>query len=491
METANRAATLVAKIEQRAENARLIAPTYVELSFKDMPVEEAVAELAKKSGYAIIIGGDKTKLSGRKVTCETGKVPFWKALEMLCEKAELVESDMVVQVGTNPSVPPSPPLVKPLPIRRLPPQRVPEGFSADEPAPKVPAKKEVPQEAEPAVQPAQPVQVQVQPNFKRIAPIQPARNIAAIVLVDGKAPTNPMHVEGAIRIRAVDSQGQPNVPVPQGEFNLSLEVKAEPKIQVLQVVGVKIDKAVDNHDQHLDQSMVAAAENPQVDGIGQIQIQQLQQGGQVKVMSSMIARPIGMGNGRTVVPVRLKKGEKESKSIKELQGTVSLKIRTPAEEIVAIENIMKAKGESAKGKNESTLKIIDISTEANGDVKVEVELQHSHEIQVQMGNNLPPQGVIIQGNVQIQIAPNGQGGIAAPVMLGNQLGLEMVDSKGTPLKLVQTQQSKMQWQQNGRTVGATLTFHPEKDQQAAKLAFKGTRIATAEVPFVLKDLAIR
>src|SRR5258708_19125262 len=93
MEIANRAAALIGKIEQRGENARLLAPTYVELNLKEASIDEAVAELSKKSGYSLVIGGHKAKMSDRRVTLETGRVPFWEALDPLCQKAGLVEAD--------------------------------------------------------------------------------------------------------------------------------------------------------------------------------------------------------------------------------------------------------------------------------------------------------------------------------------------------------------------------------------------------------------
>ncbi len=521
METANRAAALVAKIEQRGENARLLAPTYVELTFKDTPVEEAVADLARKSGCIITIAGDKSKLSTRKVTFETGKVPFWKAFEMLCEKAELVEADPGTPLGADvpgvqpvpvpqvapairlrplqAPVPPAPP-VKPVPQKAPPVEKdapklnVPEGFSAE-----VPAQKEAPPV------PAQPVQIQVQQlqiqlqqvqaqqlqlvAANRIGAVQPGNN-GTIVFVDGKPKAIPTHVEGAIRIRAINNANllQNFGPIPQGEIPVLLEVNPEPKIQLQQILGVKIDRALDNNDQILEQSLVDIVYGPQADVQHRL--------AQLKARPA-IARPFPgpAATGQNLVLVRLKKGEKFVPTIREMRGTVSLKIRTPVEAIITVDNILKAKGESVKGKGDAQLKIIDVAKEENGDIKVEVELQHSHEIQTLAANGVQagPQGMVIQGNVQIQIG--GGGGIGGgPVIINNGvgggLGLELQDAKGAALKLMQTRNTKMQWQQNGRNIGAVLVFRPQKDQEAAKLVFKATRPAAVDVPFTLKDVAL-
>lgn len=537
MEIANRATGLAAKIEQRATNAQLIAPTYVELSFKDTPVEQAVAELAKKSGYAIILGGDKSKLAQRTVTFETGKVPFWLAFDMLCEKANLVESDLINQ--PSPMGQPLPPLpvipapiqirplpaqikpinIKPLPVKPvekeeqkpnveklkgLDPPQIPEGFAADDKADEEAkrraeaAAEEAAKKAEEAQRALQQAQVQVQVQRKQAIingrpfgrPVPGNGANPTIVLVDGKPNTAPVHVEGAVRVRALD---KPNLlanfgPIPQGEFGLLFEVKAEPKLQLEQLTGVKIDRAVDNYDQVLDQSLVAALDGAYaVDQIGQ----------KVKYIGSALQGP--NQSGQMIVPVRLKKGEKESKSFKEIKGTVSLQIRTPMEDLVSIENILKAKGESTRGKGGCELKIVDVKKEANGDIKIEVDLQHSNEIQPKNGwNNMGGfqlgGNIQINGNVQIQIGQGGGVVQAVPAKGGpvvNNLGLELLDDKGVPVPMIQMQNTKMQFMNNGRSNSAIMTYRPKKDQEAAKLVFQGTRPAVVDVPFVLKDVTVK
>ena len=105
-----RARILIKKIEKRVEADRVIAPTMVKLAFKKKLVMDAVAELAKKSGYRISITGDTTELKKRRVTFDTdGEMPFWKAFDQLCLKASLVEWDGQVRpVVPRPGVVPMP-----------------------------------------------------------------------------------------------------------------------------------------------------------------------------------------------------------------------------------------------------------------------------------------------------------------------------------------------------------------------------------------------
>ena len=70
-------------------------------------------------------------------------------------------------------------------------------------------------------------------------------------------------------------------------------------------------------------------------------------------------------------------------------------------------------------------------------------------------------------------------------------GLQLLDDKGTPITMQQVQSGRTTTSQGGRTVSATLIFRPKKEQEAAKIAFKGTRLATVDVPFLLKDVPVK
>jgi hypothetical protein len=280
-------------------------------------------------------------------------------------------------------------------------------------------------------------------------------------------------------------------------------VRSEPRIQLQQILGVKIDKALDNNEQSLTPVLVSnIADTP----IEELQVVRMRVKRQMMLAQPAMRRPYPVNGGQLgnqTVPVRIQRGEKESKTIKELRGVVSIKIRTPVDELVTVENILMAKGEAVKGKGDAVMKILGVEQEDNGDIKVEVEIQFSNEIQPQLANMpgqpLPGPAAALRGNIQIQIQiapaqaiPLPANGPAAPApMIYNQLGIEMLDSKGGPLTLIQMQLTKNQWLGNGRAATATATFRPLKDQEVAKLVFKGTRIAAVDVPFSLRDVPVK
>jgi hypothetical protein len=86
-ETRRRAVELVLLIERRQESAQLTQPKMVHLVYTDMPVTHAVEDLARKTGFQIQIEGDQTKLANRKITLDTGEIPFWQAVDQFCQKA--------------------------------------------------------------------------------------------------------------------------------------------------------------------------------------------------------------------------------------------------------------------------------------------------------------------------------------------------------------------------------------------------------------------
>src|SRR5262245_1124168 len=88
-EVRKRADELVKKIEKEAASAQLLAPKRIHLVYKDTPVNEALADFHKKSGYNIYLHDPEGKLKERTITLDTGETTFWRAYELFCAKAGL------------------------------------------------------------------------------------------------------------------------------------------------------------------------------------------------------------------------------------------------------------------------------------------------------------------------------------------------------------------------------------------------------------------
>src|SRR5260370_11911151 len=68
LETSRRAGEIVRLLEEKSNNAKILAPPRVRLNLQDTPVLDAVKELQKQSQYPIQIQGDPNVLAKRNVT---------------------------------------------------------------------------------------------------------------------------------------------------------------------------------------------------------------------------------------------------------------------------------------------------------------------------------------------------------------------------------------------------------------------------------------
>jgi hypothetical protein len=81
------------EIIPRLEQAAALQPTLVSLNFRDVPVRKAIQELSRQSGYKLELSPSATRTDQdpekRLLSAELKDVPFWQALDQLCEMGGL------------------------------------------------------------------------------------------------------------------------------------------------------------------------------------------------------------------------------------------------------------------------------------------------------------------------------------------------------------------------------------------------------------------
>jgi hypothetical protein len=570
-ETRMRAEKLVKNIEKRLETARLLQPTMVRLKYKDLPVKDAIAELSKASGCNIVLHDPDNKIGDRKITIETPEISFWEALDRFCKEAKLEEAKSQ-DIGLTPLAPGFAPGVPALPAVPLVPAipTVPPGIGGvapPPPAPKVDAPKDAPKDtpkkeadtpkkeadtpkkeadtpAKP--KPTAPAKVEAQADEVPgtgpvpgvggpVRPVPPGAGAGAawrrplnggavaapgtIVLTDGNPAEVPTCYSGSIRIRALVADPKV-VQAGEDEQVFILEVTPEPKLLWQGSATVRIDKAIDE----LEQSLA------------QVALKDGEQGGVVPGPipgglrpAIRIRRPISMvGPMKQEITVRLKKGDKESKLLKEAKGIITAQLRAPAETMITVDNILKASGTTVKGDNGGSIKVIEASKDDDGLVKVRVELDYPQGVfpAGQAGGGMvfpggrggirilpapvpaplpappippPPGGGV---NFQLQVGPapaappvgpaRGGFGGGAFVQSGSVEGLTLVDDKGNTLNPSGTGISVRVGPGGVINREITLQFQMEKDAPApAKLIFSGSRNVAVDIPFSLKNVPLR
>jgi hypothetical protein len=524
-ETSRRAGDLVKKMQEKIDLANLLAPKKVRLNLKDTPVLDAVADLARQSGYSVELLGDRAALAGRKITLDTGETSFWEALDRLCEKAGLVET--------------STPYARPVPqptirIQPLPVQPVQPGVKpAPKPAPPAPPRQrkgagqlrievkveavqlaapaQGPVQAQPAqpqgapaqaVQPPQhlqpPVQIQpapllqIQPGgLRRPTPIRPY-NPSQITLTEGKRQDTPTCYSGAVRVRVASAVPQQYQAIPAaspraGEALILLEVAAEPRLQNFQLLGsAQIDKALDDQGQKLSMPMEP------MPGEG---------GG--------VVGPGGVAIGRTVYNynpynaqnriayVRLKLGEKQAKTLKELSGHLSAQMLSPPQALITVTDVLKSAGQKFTGKGGGAIEMLSVEKQADGSYKVRFRLENPPSFiaapfqgPVAPLNAQPvPPAPVQGGNLQLRVAPGGR--VMQPYY--NTHGLPtLTDARGRSYQLTQPPQRIGHLNAGGTlTLEVTMDFRAHDGQDApARLVLHGQRNTSVQVPFTLRDVTL-
>jgi hypothetical protein len=531
-----RATSILQTVEKLAVTEKLLAPTKVKLTFKDTPLADAVAEFNKKSGYTILVHDPEKKLKDRKVTLDTGEVTFWEAFDKFCEKAGLAEATMqdlmkavtVPPPGGGPGgvLPPPPPIKVPKDIKANPATPVKE--KKEQPAPK---KDDDKADAPPAAAPLPAPQAPPAPPAgkavvagRRVAPVIAPFGFdpGAITVVDAKPKSVPTCYSGAVRIRALKDAPDPGLglpipaPPPGGgpqakddTHTVWLEVRAEPKMQVQLLQSVAFTKATDDRDQKLEKFTPPAPPVP-----GGLPGGPVPPGG----AAGRLGIAIGYGGfgggmpgfgGTHTIPVRLKKGEKEAKALKEFVGTITAMVMAPAEPVITAEKITKAAGETFKGKDGGQIKVIEVKEE-DGKITLKFEMEMPQNVPGGLGVPVTPVPVAppplppapakpVGGGFGLQV---GGGGPPAPPGAGPGFpavrgffpaqGITLVDDKGKTIPQTGGGPPTFKGAPGAAPrIEFTQEYKLEKDQKPAKLIYSVSKMVTLDIPFSFKDVPLK
>jgi len=433
-EVQRRARELVRVIEQRVERDLVLQPTMVQLSFRDASIPEAVAELARQSGYSILLGSEPAGLVKQKLTLHTGKLSFWEALDRLCEHAELTQlsGSQAVQRGLNVSVP-------------------------------APA-------------------VQLRPG-SRLGMIRSN----SIVLISGKPPMFPTYYAGALRLRVLPpgSAGAPT-DVNPGETVMALEVSPEPKLQGQETMDVHVIKALDDRNQPLAQ-VAPPAPAPRS---GQQQVI-IQNGNQVVIRQVIVGRAnsLNLGDRPTwngtpqVVPLRFKLPDQAGLTLAELQATLLAQIQTPPQPIIEVDEVTKVLGQRVAGRDGVEMTVIGCDTDRNGDVLLRVHLFP----------RLAAGMAAATVNLPVQVLPNGPVNPLNVSRTGATVGrgqFTLLDKDGNAYQLIA---SRVDEAFTGATyqLDYRLTLRPPRPgAEPRKLTYAASRLAAIELPFAVRNVPL-
>jgi hypothetical protein len=317
-EVRRRSQKLVRQIELRLTSDRLLKPSRVRLTYRDVPVAEAVAEMARTTGLALKISGDAAPLADRRITLDTGETSLWDGLEQFCRKAGLVDR------GLDPAAFQD------------------ERYEYESGEQKV-------------------------LTFDRTSWGSNPRPDSPLLLADGAWEQWPTCHAGAVRIRALPPHHATakSGKADEGRFVL-LEVIPEPHLHWLGTLAVRVDRAIPEKGEALKQAVVAGGLGAAV-GSGPEEALVLWDG-----IGEAPANPFGDARR---VPIRFPLAETtSSERLKELTGTIAAKVRTPLETLATVDNVLKAAGRVVPTIDGSAMQVIEAAPTEEGQYRIRVAL---------------------------------------------------------------------------------------------------------------------
>jgi hypothetical protein len=427
LETRRRARHVLDYLARCEETDRVLRPQKIQLTYKDVPVAEAVADFARRTGLQVVLNDpDRAKLRDRKVSLETGETTVWEALQQLCDKAGLSER------------PPEITAQRPY----------------NSPYREIGGRQQV-----------------IWLDGRHTYPRQEQR----LVLVDGKE-RRPSYQAGALRLMALAGPPREGKKGPSGvtrEATLGISVEVEPRLEWHRLVALRIEQAVDSLGQRLQQPAIFVGEDTSWGSyVGQEVI---------VVWDGQSEMPV---NRMRQASIKLRLGEKPAATIKELRGTLSAEVEAPAEPLVTVPKVFDASGKTFKGPDGCYVKVVEARREPSGQYRLKVEVKAPPK----KGDIESMNWRIVRINRMrggIEMATT----ITLSAQEAANRGLALLDDRGQPFSLAAGEYQRNEDSRSAQVY--TLHYQPRKDQgEPARFVFSGRRTVVIDVPFVLKDVPL-
>lgn len=312
-EVRQRAAAILFKLQRTAESVALLAPKKVSLAYRDTPLGTAINDLKARTGLNLTLDPAGVADPLRTVTCATGELPVWEAVERFCIATGLREVHPLELAVPN----------KPKPASRR----------VYVPAPTVPAPDAVP-----------------------------------VVLVDGKGERLPGARDTAVRVLALPRTFPGHrVALGTGETTLCFDIAPTPGLNWQAVVGVKITKLIDDAGRPGSSGSLPPTAPAGSEGVV------ANWGGQFDGNTGRPIPPDGLPN-RRIVAVPLKLGTPSARSIARLEGHILGEVLVANQTLVTVTDPAKSSGTTFDAPGEMRVTVVAV-TEPKGKAGASVEVR--------------------------------------------------------------------------------------------------------------------
>jgi RNA polymerase sigma factor (sigma-70 family) len=440
------------KEKQRTDE--LLAPTRVHLIYRDTHINDAVADFKQKSGYDLAILDLGNRLKTRKITLDTGEVSFWKALALFCEKGEVMDDAASASWARTSG----------------------GGFAAAG-------------------------------GFGGggvgggggvTAVAEGGQPVSPIHLSDGVPNPLPAFLDSAVRVRALPSAAGAGSRSGR-EIVVPLEIVPEPRLRWQRIVGIHVDKAIDDQGQQLVQTAPLNA-GAKADAPAGVMFPAANVGGGAQ---AFVMGPRSDAQSR----ISLNKGEKKTKVIKELSGKLTASVLSRPDPVMVVSNIMKSIGKSVEVDG-AKLEIRDIGYPEEGKISIRFALVTPQAAAGGFAAAAADGFALARPAVGVPVVrpavPVAPAGVVAPRAVNAAQVLRagvfptaatrqefcLVDEQGAAFPRVGSSASS-QAGPEGVTILQEFIFDTSKNKsQPSAFTYSVRKQLTVEVPFMLRDVPV-
>ena len=344
-EVRQRAAPILHKLQRASDSTARLAPKKVSLNYKDTPLGTAVNDLKARTGLNIVFDHNRVANPIRKVTCVTGEVPVWEALDLFCAAAGLKET-----------------------------------FQQELDVPKV----------------------QIAGRRGYTPPPQiPNADATPIVLVDGKSARLPGDRATAVRVIALPpSFPGHRVTLGSGDTTLCFDITPAPGLNWQDVNAVKVTRLIDDAGRpggagSMKPTFIDPFESEVValgGRGGMVFVAPGGGGGRFDPRTGAPIYPDTIPNPR-VVAVPLKLGTPTARNIKRMEGVVLGEITLANQTLITVIDPTKHTGVAHDGAGQLRLTVLGVTEIKGGGTAVQLQLQYPSPWSVSARRGFNPGGI--------------------------------------------------------------------------------------------------
>jgi hypothetical protein len=226
---------------------------------------------------------------------------------------------------------------------------------------------------------------------------------------------------------------------------------------------VRIEKALDDNGQLLEQVTTPALTNAEAE------------------VRWLIDANATRAEVNCQAPVRLRLGDRPAKSLRELRGTATVRVLTPPETLLTIDDVFQAGGRTFKGSDGAAIKLLEAGRLANGQYRVRLAVDGLPRALVLRAAG--PGILRVNGAARLLAGQVAGGGPAAATW-------SLQNAAGREFRYLGFETTLMA---NAGGVGQELrlTFEPDANLgNPVKLVQKGRRPVLLDVPFTLENVPL-